>query len=274
MRPWPAAVAVSALAMAALAAATGAQDQQSGSRPGWPCAGRPDPSYFEIAEGSGGQFFLFHPSEVGDSVGLMAAAMTHGATLLRAGGQLAAGLHDFAVPVDRVESLLFSLSVQCLQVAEIVRPSGAVLQAADPGVEYHQYEAGSIVTVLRPEPGEWRARISGSRLFLVTVQAKAELSIEGPRFVPEGPLQAGVARVLRFSARTDAQDVQARLVTQGFQDLAAIPLRIVRDETGEDFVGELMPPARSFRLVVTGRAADGLPFQRVHAPLFDPAPRR
>ena len=139
--------------MAALAAATGAQDQQPGSRPGWPCAGRPDPSYFRIAEGSGGQFFLFHPSEVGDSGALMAAAMSHGATVLRAGGQLAAGLHDFAVPVDRVDSLLFSLSVQCLQVAEIVRPSGAVLQAADPGVEYHQYEAGRIVTVLRPEPG-------------------------------------------------------------------------------------------------------------------------
>ena len=67
--------------------------------------------------------------------------------------------------------------------------------------------------------------------------------------------------------------MQARLVTQGFQDLAAIPLRIVRDETGEEFVGELMPPARSFRLVVTGRDADGLPFQRVHAPLFDPAPQ-
>jgi hypothetical protein len=251
-----------------------AQDQQPGLRPGWPCNGRPDPSYFRIAEGSGGQFFFFHPSEVADSGALMAAAMSHGATVLRAGGQLATGLHEFPVPVDRVDSLLFSLSVQCLQVAEIVRPSGAGLQAADPGVEYHQYEAGRIVTVLQPDPGEWRVRMSGTRLFLITVQAKAELSIEAPRFVPEGPLQAGLARVLRFSARTDAQDVHARLVTQGFQDMAAIPLRIVRDETGEDFVGDLVLPARPFRLVVTGRDADGLPFQRVHAPLFDPAPRK
>ena len=245
MWPGPAAVAVSALAMAALAAAAGAQDQQSGSRPGWPCAGRPDPSYFRIAEGSGGQFFLFHPSEVGDSGALMAAAMSHGATVLRAGGQLAAGLHDFAVPVDRVDSLLFSLSVQCLQVAEIVRPSGAVLQAADPGVEYHQYEAGSIVTVLRPDPGEWRVRIVRHPPVPRHCPGQGRsLRSRGRGSCPEGPLQAGVARVLRFSARTDAQDVQARLVTQGFQDLAAIPLRIVRDETGEDFVGELTPPAR------------------------------
>ena len=265
-------LAFSVAAMAVLPGA--AQDQQPGSRPGWPCNGRPDPSYFRIAEGSGGQFFLFHPSEVADSGALMAAAMSHGATVLRAGGQLATGLHEFPVPVDRVDSLLFSLSVQCLQVAEIVRPSGAVLQAADPRVEYHQYEAGRIVTVLQPDPGEWRVRISGTRLFLVTVQAKAKLSIEAPRFVPEGPLQAGLARVLRFSARTDAQDVHGRLVTQGFQDIAAIPLRIVRDETGEDFVGDLVLPARPFRLVVTGRDVDGLPFQRVHAPLFDPAPRK
>ena len=92
--------------------------------------------------------------------------------------------------------------------------------------------------------------------------------------MPEGPLQAGVARVFRFSAGPDAQDVQARLVTQGFQDMAAIPLRIVRDETGEDFVGELVLPTRPVRLVVTGRNAEGLPFQRVHAPLFEPAPRK
>ena len=268
MWPPPAAVALVAFSAAALA---GAQDQQPGGRPGWPCNGRPDPSYFRIAEGTGGQFFLFHPSEVADSGALMAAAMSHGATVLRAGGQLAAGLHHFAVPVDRVESLLFSLSVQCLQVAEIVHPSGAVLQAADPGVEYHQYEAGLIVTIARPDPGEWRVRLSGNRLFLVTVKAKASLSVEGPRFVPDGPLQAGVARVVRFSASADARDVHARLVTQGFQDLGAIPLRIVRDETGEDFVGELTPPARPFRLVVTGRDAEGRPFQRVHAPLLDPA---
>ena len=251
----------------------GLQDQQPG-RPGWPCTGRPDPSYFKIAEGSGGQFFLFHPSEAGASGALVAAAMSHGATVLRAGGQLAAGLHEFAVPVDRVDSLLFSLSVQCLQVAEIVHPSGALLQAADPRVEFHQYEAGRIVTIAKPDPGQWRVRISGTRLFLVTVQAKAQLRVEEPRFVPGGPLHAGEARVLRFSAGTDARDVYARLVTQGFADIAEVPVRIVRDESGEEFLGEITTPARPFRVAVTGRDAEGLAFQRVHAALLDPAPAK
>ena len=68
MWPGPAAVTVLAFSVTAMAVLPGAaQDQQPGSRPGWPCNGRPDPSYFRIAEGSGGQFFLFHPSEVADS---------------------------------------------------------------------------------------------------------------------------------------------------------------------------------------------------------------
>ena len=268
--PALATVAVTAFCASALVLA---QDQQPSSRSGWPCNGRPDPSYFRIAEGSGGQFFLFHPSEVAESGALMAAAMAHGQTVLRAGGQLAPGLHEFAVPVDRVESLLFSLSVQCLQVAEVVRPTGAVLQAADAGVEYQQFEAGRIVTVARPEPGRWQVRLSGSRLFLAIVQARAVLSLEAPRFVPDHLPQTGVAQVLRFRLGTGAQDVSARLVTQGFQDLAAIPLRTESGDAGEEFVGDIMPRGRPFRLVVRGRDADGLQFQRVHAPLFDPALR-
>jgi hypothetical protein len=249
-----------------------AQIQQPGSRPGWPCTGRPDPSYFRMAEATGGQFFLFHPSEVADAGGLMAAAMAHDATVLRAGGQLADGLHEFAVPVDRVESLLFSISVQCLQVVEIVRPSGAVLQAADAGVEYHQFEAGRIVTIARPDPGRWQIRLSGNRLFLIAVQARSSLSLGSLSFVPEGPPRAGVAQGLRFRLDGETRDVGARIVTQDFQDLAPIALRAERDDTGETFAGDVVPSARAFRVVVSGRDADGLPFQRVHAPLFEPAP--
>jgi hypothetical protein len=264
------ALAVIALAAWYAGALTLAQDQPP-SGPGWPCNGRPDPTYFRVAEGTGGQFFLFHPSEVAGSGALMAASMSHGATVLRAGGQLAAGLHELMVPVDRVDSLLFSISVQCLQLAEIVRPSGAVLQAAEAGVDYSQFEAGRIVTVGRPEPGRWLVRLSGSRLFLVAIQAKTALSLEAPRLVPGGPPRAGIRQVLRFRVGGDARDVTARLVTQAFQNLALVPLRVETSDTGDEFIGEVTPPVRPFRLVVSGSDADGLPFQRVHAPLFEPA---
>jgi hypothetical protein len=254
-------------------ALAGAQDQKPDTRIGWPCAGRPDPVYFRTAEATGGQFFMFHPSEVADSGALMAAATTHDATMLRAGGKMAPGLHEFTVPVDRVESLLFSVSVQCLQIAEIARPSGALLQASEPGVEYHQFEAGRIVTVAQPDPGKWQIRASGSGLFLVIVQARSALSLAAPRFLPEGPPRAGVQQQVRFHVGADVGEVQARLVTQGFVDVGVVPLRRERSDTWDEFVGEMTPPARTFRLVVSGRDSDGLPFQRVHAPLFDPTPR-
>jgi hypothetical protein len=208
------------------------------------------------------------------SGGLMAAAMAHRATVLRAGGQLAAGLHEFAVPVDRADSLLFSISVQCLRIVEIVRPSGEVLQASGAGVDYSHFEAGLFVTIAHPDVGLWHVRLSGSRLFLTAVQARAALSLDAPRFVPDGPPRVGVPQVVRF--RVDgARDVRARLVTQGFQDLAPIALRSEPDGAGgETFAGEILPTARSFRVVVSGRDAEGLAFQRVHAPLFEPAPAR
>ena len=73
----------------AIATTLVAQDQQPRSRPGWPCVGKPDPSYFTVAEGSGGQVFLFDPSEVGESSALMIGAMKHEETVYRAAGTLA-----------------------------------------------------------------------------------------------------------------------------------------------------------------------------------------
>ena len=126
----------------AIATTLVAQDQQPRSRPGWPCVGKPDPSYFTVAEGSGGQVFLFDPSEVSESSALMIGAMKHEETVYRAAGTLAEGVHEFSIPVDSaIESAMFSISLQCLQVVEIVRPSGDELRANDPGVEYHQFQA-------------------------------------------------------------------------------------------------------------------------------------
>jgi len=270
MMPRPRTIGAIALAASCACAVLTAQDQQPGARLGWPCAGRPDPTYFKLAEATGGQFFLFHPSEVNDSGRLMAASMTHSATVLRAGGQLSAGLHEFSARVDHVDSLLFSIAVQCLDIVEIVRPSGALLQASDPGVDYHQLEAGRIITLPHPDPGLWKVRVSGSRLFLAVIQANGALSLGTLAFEPAGSPRTGVTQVVRFRLGGGADDVHARLVTQGFKDLGAVPLRIERTDLGDEFAGEIHPPTVPFRLVITGRDADGLPFQRVHAQLFDP----
>jgi von Willebrand factor A domain-containing protein 7 len=272
-------VVISVAAVTALAA----QDQQPRSRPGWPCVGKPDPSYFTVAEGSGGQVFLFDPSEVGDSSVVMIAAMKHEETVFRAAGTLAEGVHEFSIPVDStIESAMFSVSLQCLQVVEIVRPSGDELRANDPGVEYHQFQAGRVVTLAKPTPGGWTVRVAGKGMFFLVLQAKTDLSLDRVSFVEPGgrPGHEGLFPIKGSPKRGVAQQLEVELsgVVQGprfrfissaaetIQDLTLEP----QGGAGEDrsFLGEVTPRARQFRLAVSGVDARGFAFQRVHAPLF------
>jgi len=80
-----------------VSASAQAQDQPPG-RPGWPCAGRPDPTYVKTAEATGGQLFMFHPSEVAESGALVAASFSHRETLFRTAGPVED--EHVAAPVD------------------------------------------------------------------------------------------------------------------------------------------------------------------------------
>ena len=123
-----------AAAILAVPIFVGAQQQGARPRGNWPCRARIDPSYFRVAEGTGGHLLLLAPEEIADSATLLTALEGHPQTLLRLAGSLTPGLHEFQVPVDpSVESVLFSISVQCLQVADIVRPSGAAPRPARGG---------------------------------------------------------------------------------------------------------------------------------------------
>jgi len=290
-------------ALVALGAATGlafAQDQQARPNTGWPCNGHPDPTYFRTAEATGGQVFMFHPSEVADSGVLMTASFSHRETLFRVAGSLEDGLREYAVPVDgAVESVVFSVSLQCLQIVEIARPSGAVLQASDEGTDYHQFEAGQVVVVQRPVPGTWTVRVSGHGLFFLVVQAKSpELALGSIQLVKEdaqsgretlaplvGPLRAGSRQRVTVPWTGDVRDVRARIVSAMFDDLGAIALGAAasaraaapeaagEDDAADRRVGEFVVPKVPFRLAISGTDASGQPFSRVHAPLIEVAGR-
>ena len=260
-----------------------AQGQQPRSRPGWPCVGKPDPSYFTVAEGSGGQVFLFDPSEVGESSALMIGAMKHEETVYRAAGTLAEGVHEFSIPVDSaIESAMFSVSLQCLQVVEIVRPSGDELRANDPGVEYHQFQAGRIVTLPHPTPGAWTVRVAGKGMFFLVMQAKSELTLDRVAFVEAGgrpgheglfPIKGGprrgVAQKLEVEMSGTFRNPRFRFMSSAAELIQELPLEAQGGSSGEQsFFGDVTPRAGQFRLAVSGEDARGFPFQRVHAPLF------
>jgi hypothetical protein len=286
---YPTTLAAALIVALATASPAFAQDQQPRSRPDWPCVGKPDPSYFTIAEGSGGQVFLFDPSEVGESSALMIGAMRHEETVFRAAGTLAEGVHEFSVPIDSaIESAMFSVSLQCLQVVEIVRPSGDELRANDPGVDYHQFQAGRIVTLPQPTPGAWTIRVAGKGMFFLVVQAKTTLTLDRVSFVERGgrpgheglfpiktPLKRGIAQLLEVSVSEAPANLQFRFVSSAADTIQALTLSL--EEGGRDndrtYFGEVTPSARQFRVAVSGIDGRGFPFQRVHAPLFTAQPR-
>src|SRR5262245_4632019 len=239
-------------AAAAIVAApllVGAQQQQAGPRGSWPCGGRLDPSYFQIAEASGGHLLLLAPEEIGDSAALLTAYGQHPQTILRLAGSVPRGLQEFQVPVDpSVESVLFSMSVQCLDAAE-VRGPGGVLVGGDGVTDLHNFRAQRMVIVSQPQPGLWTVRVQGSGVSAVVVQAKSAIGIAQIE---------RAADTLRIRMGGPATNIRASLVTGTFQKLADLPLSTT--DTAGLYVSRFTPGSEAFRVLIAGTDPDGVPF--------------
>jgi hypothetical protein len=251
-----------------------AQQQAQTARAGWPCGARLDPSYFRVAEGSGGHLLLLGPEEIGESAALLTAFGQHPQTIFRLAGSLNPGLHEFHVPIDSsVESVLFSISVQCVQAADVVRPSGA-LAVGDDVTSLLNFRAGHMVTIKRPEPGTWTLRVAGSGIAAVVVQAQSSLGIAPPEFAPVpgttfSPIpSARLENVVRIRVTGPASELHATLVTGEFLQVAELPLSTGDSEA--TYISRFTPGAQGFRLLLTGIDGNGFPLQRMSAPLLTP----
>lgn len=268
----PGVIACAVAASLSVFAQAGARQQVPNTRSNWPCAGRVDPSYFQIAEGTGGHLFLLAPFEIADSTPLLLAVDRHPQTIFRLAGSITPGVHEFRIPIDgSVESALFSISVQCLQTAELVRPSGALV-TGEGVTDYANFRAERMTIVEHPETGTWTVRASGSGIAGVMVQARTDIALLGLEFAPPpgtafraSPV-AGVENVVRLRVRGDVQDVQASIVSGAFKTIARLAL--TPDEGEHAYVARFSPGAGGFRIAVTGRDPQGVAFQRVSAPLF------
>ena len=267
-------VRLAAAAIVAVPVLVVAQQQPSSPRAGFPCGASLDPSYFRVAEGSGGHLLLVAPDEIGDSASLLTEFGNHPQTIFRLAGSLNPGLHEFNVPIDStVESVLFSISVQCLQTADVVRPSGA-MAIGDDVTDLPNFRAQHMVIVKRPEPGMWTLRVAGSGISGVVVQARSGIGISQPEFAPRSqatfaPIPtAAVQNTLRIRVSGRASDLRASIVSGQFMLLADLPL--TAGETDGTYLSRFTPGTEAFRVVVTGNDAAGLFFQRMSAPLVTP----
>lgn len=257
--------------------------QQPQTRPGWPCVGRPDPSMVQVSEGSGGQVFLLDPSEVASSATLLLARDGHDETLRRVVGDLEPGVRAIDVHVDpSADRVLFSVSLQCLQQIEIVRPSGAIVAASDPGVTWTAFQAGRQVGVGTPEPGLWRIRLAGKGLLFLVVSARASLTLENIRLVRPGgrpghegifrddaPLVPGTRRLLEITLSPGIVGPAFEMRGSSDERIGTLPpLRQPGGDGDHVYLSEFRVPGVPFRVVVTGRDAAGSIVQRVQGSLF------
>ncbi len=236
----------------------------------------------KVSEGSGGQVFLLDPSEVASSATLLLARDGHDETLRRVVGELEPGTRTIEVNVDAsVERVLFSVSLQCLQEVEIVRPSGVPVAASDPGVVWTAFQAGRQVGVPKPESGLWEVRLAGQGLIFLVVHARASLSLDSVRLVRPGgrpghegffrddaPLVPGTNRLMEITMSPGILGPTFEMRGSTDERLGQLPVRQPGSDGEQTYLSEFRVPGVPFRVVVTGRDAAGKIVQRAQAPLF------
>jgi hypothetical protein len=266
-------VPLAAIAVSAASVLAGVQQQTPNTRAAWPCGGRLEPSYFRVAEGTGGHLVLLAPDEIGESAPLLMAFTNHPQTIFRLAGSVTPGLHDFQVPIDpSVESVVFSVSVQCLDAAYVLQPSGA-LAGGDNVTDLAGFRAERMVMVKRPQPGVWTVRVAGQGVAGVAVQARSPLGIADVEFAPAQSstftaLPAfGVENVLRMRVSGQLEQVQASLVSGVNVPLAT--LRLSSGDSDATYLSRFTPSTSGFRVMIVG-THQGFPVQRMYAPLFTP----
>ena len=257
-----------------------AQEQVPQTRPGWPCvAGKAvDPVYLRTAEATGGQVFLFDRSEAARAMMLVGVADKYDDTIFRSTGTLSTGLREFTVPVDStVESLMLSVTLQCLQSITVYRPSNTEVRAGEPNVNDNQFRSGKILLLARPEAGAWRFKITGVGMFFVVAQAKSSISLDRVEFVEKGgrigheglfpvksALHLGERRQLSVSVTAPAGGKTFRLINSAGETLEPLGLRLSDESEDEtEFLGTVTLKHSAFRVTVEGRDAAGYPYQRV-----------
>ena len=209
---------------------------------------------------------LFHPTEV-EGMGLDArASAQHDETVFRAVGQLDGERHEMAVAIDTtIESAYFVVSVQCLQIAALVTPSGQELSIATPGVEYHQFEAVRMFVVPRPAPGVWKVVAAGRGYFSAIVTARTALQLEDVAFSESG---SGTSTALMARVSGAFREASFHFVAGNGELIESLQLDVQgRSDEGAHYRGPAKKPRKNFRVAVTGVDAAGFPFQRMESRL-------
>jgi hypothetical protein len=245
-----------------------------------------EPAYIRAANETGGIPMFLLRSEAAKSFHLVRESTRNNvSTVFWATGDLDGKMQTMEIPVDSVtQRITFTFSVNTKGGKLVLKqPSGGVTTQGSASTEITDLNCGRIVTVASPQPGNWRAEISGTGTFWLEVQAQSNIYFVAAQFVKEGgrPGHQGLFRIqgqplagrpatLDASLSAPAtRAVEFQLVNARGAPIEAVQMRAVNsDRRLPEFVGSLDLPTVPFRVAVMGRDSQGWQYQRFFPPLF------
>jgi hypothetical protein len=243
-----------------------------------------DPTYFELAAQTGGDFYFWAPGEFARAGVLIPLP---GEDVLLAYGKFDSPRRSFEVPVESgVRTLTIFAGAQRKDRAVIVRPGGAVVADGSAGVKLQTYSHMTIATIQSPAAGTWRIDFEGAGLYSVSANVASSSPSEpqlvdfdfvevGGRPAHEGlfPIRRDVKKgesiLCQLEVSGTTNPVQVSFVTGDNKPIGIVPMD---SEPGdhEHFLGRCVVPNVPFRVVVTGRDQMGQVFRRTTSPLQTP----
>ena len=285
-RSWPARVAVLMACMLATAAAAGDPGQRS--QPARTDRGgllHVEPSYFELAAQTGGDFYFWAPGEFAKA-GVQIPL--HDEAVLLAYGRFDAPRRSFEFPVESgVRTLTIFAGAQRKDRAVVVRPGGAVVADGSAGVKLQTFRHMTIATIQSPAAGTWRIDFEGAGLYSVSAHVRPSAQDSAPQLVDfdfvelggrpghEGlfPIQRppgkGESIACTMSLGGANSGVQLFFVTGDNRPISMVPMD-ADPGNSQQFLGRCVVPAQPFRVRVSGRDTMGQLFQRMASPLQTP----
>jgi hypothetical protein len=216
---------------------------------------------------------------------LVRNASKHPDTIFRATGIVSTGSQEVEFPVDStVESLMVSVTLQCLQSITVHRPANSEVHPGEPDVDDNRFRSGEILIVTRPSVGKWRVKIAGMGMYFAVAQAKSGISLDHVEFVEpggrpgheglfrvKGPVHLGEQRMLSARMTAPHGEIAFRLVNSAGKTLEPLGMKPAGESTvDQEFLATLTLKHPAFRVAVEGRDEAGYPYQRVLPRLIQP----
>lgn len=277
-----------AVLLAALAAGTAFADPGERSQPARVDRGgllQVEPSYFNLAAQTGGDFYFWAPGEFARA-GLQLPI--HDEPVLLAYGRFDAPRRSFEIPVESgVRTLTIFAGAQRKDRAVLVRPGGGIVAEGAAGVTLQTFSHMTIATIQAPARGKWRIDFAGAGMYSVSAHVRPSGEADAPAligfdFVEMGgrPAHEGwfpIQRELRMGELITCQlsvsgassAMQVSFVTGDDRPITTVPMD---SEAGdmEHYLGRCVIPSQPFRVVVTGRDRLGQVFRRTTSALQTP----